>query len=284
MKPFRWNIAKREQLGDLLDGEFDSAYPEYEKELQVCAAKVLARSRNRRLIFVGRSPENIYDFLAGTLHSTNHEKKIDLLNISNRFRDVRDIRKELPQSYIALQQHFRELEIAPHQLVSTSQGICFTDLVLSGGTFEQLFFFLKTWTDEEGLDFTSVIRKFGYVGITRRQKNSPNTWRWHQQLSWVQEHHGIYIKNVSVPESLWNYLGNDQEKVTKGNVPEDWGRDVILLPSREESNLKALRQAFDIYNLGINQKQQTAAQLAMCSEFKESWLRALSMEIKTARG
>lgn len=284
MKPFRWNIARREQLGDLLDGEIYSAYADYENELQECAAKVLARSKNRKLIFVGRSPENIYDFLAGTLQSTNHEKMVDLLNISNRFRDVRDIRKELPQSYAALQQHFRDLAISPKRLISASEGICFADLVASGGTFEQLFFFLKTWADDEGLDFSAVIRKIGYIGITQRQKNSPNTWRWHQQISWVKEHRGIYIKNVSVPESLWHYLGNVQHKVTKGNVPENWGRDAVLLPSREENNLKALRQAFEIYNLGINQKHQIAAQLASFPEFKEPWLRALTMDIKMARG
>jgi len=283
MKPFRWNMAKREQLGDLLAGEIYSAYPGYEKELQECAAKVLARSKNNKLIFVGRSPENIYDFVAGTLQGTKHEKIVDLLNISNRFRDVREIRKELPQSYDALQQHFRDLEISPQQLISAPEGICFSDLVASGGTFEQLFYFLKTWSDDEDLDFSSVIRKIGYIGITQRQKNSPNTWRWHQQLSWVREHRGIYIKNVSIPESLWHYLGNVQQKVTKGNVPEKWGLDEVLLPSREENNLKSLRQAYQIYRLGISQKHQMAAQLASCPEFKEPWLRALGMEIKMSK-
>lgn len=284
MKPFRWNMAKREQLGDLLDGDVYSAYKDYEAELKECAAKVLARSINRRLIFVGRSPENIFDYLAGTLHGTKSEKIIDLLNISNRFRDVSDIRKELPQSYAALQQHFFELNIAPNQLISSPEGICFCDLVATGGTFEQLFFFLKTWSEDEALDFSSVLRKIGFIGITQRQKNSPNTWRWQQQLSFVKEHRGIYIKNVSVPVSLWHYLGNVQHKVTDGNIPEKWGRDEVLIPSRDENNLKSLRQAYQIFQLGKNQKQQMVAQLALCPEFREPWLRAVSMEIKMAKG
>ena len=283
MKPFRWNLAKREQLGGLLSGDINFVYSDYEIELEDCTAKVLARSKNRKIIFVGRSPENIYDYLAGILQNTKHENRMDLLNISNRFRDVREIRNEIPQSYDALKQHFQELEISPQQLISSSVGICFSDLVASGGTFEQLFIFLKTWAIEDGLDFKSVAKKIGYIGITQRQKNSPNTWRWNQRLDWVKDYREMYIKNVSVPESLWNYLGNQQHKVTKGNVPENWGRDEILLPSREENNLQALRQAYQIYQLGLSRRSQMAARLAVCPEFREPWLRTLSTELKFSK-
>ncbi len=47
MKPFRWNLKKREQLGGLLDGEKASIVLEYLDDLRECAAKVLARSDQR---------------------------------------------------------------------------------------------------------------------------------------------------------------------------------------------------------------------------------------------
>ncbi len=83
MKPFRWNLKKREQLGSLLDGEKGSNVLHYIDELRECAAKVLARSDQRNLIFVGRSPENIFDYLSGVLQNTSWEYKIENLNISN---------------------------------------------------------------------------------------------------------------------------------------------------------------------------------------------------------
>lgn len=283
MKPFRWNIAKREQLGKLISGEVSSAYAQYEGELTDCAAKILARSKNKKIIFIGRSPENIYDYLSGVLQGTTHQDEIDLLNISNRFRDIREIRNQSPDSYNALKQHFQELDISPQQITSSRRGICFSDLVASGSTFQQLFFFLETWCEDEAYDFKSVINKIGFIGITRRQKNSPNTWRWHQNHGWTKGNSDLYIKNVSVPDSLWSYLGDQQHKVTRGNIPEKWGRRDLLLPPREENNMKALRQAYQIFNNGVNEKKQMAAHLSSLPEIREHWLRALAMELKMTK-
>jgi hypothetical protein len=56
---------EREQLGSLLVGDKSSVVLEYLHELRECSAKVLARSDQRNFIFVGRSPENIFDYLSG---------------------------------------------------------------------------------------------------------------------------------------------------------------------------------------------------------------------------
>jgi len=111
VKPFRWNLKKREQLGSLVSGSFAVGFGGYEDELAECAAKLLARSSSRRLIFVGRSPENIYDYLAGVLHNTSYENKVDILNISNRYRDPFEIRNELPAAFNALKQAFHRYQI-----------------------------------------------------------------------------------------------------------------------------------------------------------------------------
>lgn len=63
MKPFRWNLKKREQLGSLLAGDKSSVVLKYLDDLRECSAKVVARSDQRILVFVGRSPENIFDNL-----------------------------------------------------------------------------------------------------------------------------------------------------------------------------------------------------------------------------
>lgn len=283
MKPFRWNLNKREQLGRLIEGEGSPSYPGYEHELAECAVKVVARSSGRRIIFVGRSPENIFDYLSGVFNATSHESKIGMLNISNRFRDIESIKQELPTSYLALKDHFSALNISPKDIATDQEGVCFCDLVASGGTFEQIFSFIQAWVLEENKDLRAVEHKLSFVGITQRTKNSPNTWRWQQHANWVVEHNRLIVKNVSVPASLWDYLGNRQRKVSKTNVPEAWGDDELLLPPRDEGNIKALKQAYNIFTLGAAQRKDFAEKLAMVQEVKETWLRDLISELKRSK-
>lgn len=280
MKPFRWNIKKREQLGRLLDVEAECAYENYEDHLSDCAAKVVARSSDKRIIFIGRSPENIFDYLSGVFQGTSHEKKIDILNISNRFREIDDIKKKFPGAYDFLKEHFIEMGVSPKQIVSEHNGVCFSDLVAWGGTFQRLFEFIQAWCFEENHDFPAIVSKLSFVGITQRTKNSPNTWRWQQNADWVKGHNKLTIKNVSIQRELWDYLGNRQVKVAKTNSPERWGSEDVVLPPREEGNLQALKQARQIYLLGLEQKRAFAEKLAFTHEFREAWLRSLVNELK----
>src|SRR6185503_9226279 len=59
---FRWNIARREQLGRLPTGEPDFGYSSLERvlpEIRRCSARVLAMAGDSRLVFIGRSPESL---------------------------------------------------------------------------------------------------------------------------------------------------------------------------------------------------------------------------------
>lgn len=62
---FRWNIARREQLGRLVTGEPVDGLPAILEEVRRCAARVIAMSADSRLSFVGRSPEALFDYLTG---------------------------------------------------------------------------------------------------------------------------------------------------------------------------------------------------------------------------
>ncbi len=67
-KPFRWDIARREQLGDLASGPEVETYRGFYLDLRAAAAKIFARSGNRELVLVGLSPESIFDYLSGLFH------------------------------------------------------------------------------------------------------------------------------------------------------------------------------------------------------------------------
>ncbi len=295
MKPFRWNLHKREQLGRLLNSSaseskstpdasadiLEGAGAGFADQLAECAAKLVARSADSRLIFVGRSPENLFDYLSGVFESTGHENRIELLNISNRFQDIDEIRTGSPDAFRALQNHFKELKIAPGRIISSeSPRVIFCDLVADGGTFAGIFHFLRRWTLHEQRDLYALLRKLGFIGITWRQKTSPNTWRWQQQADWVQAHPQLYIKNVSAPGPLWSYWGNQQKKVTRTNPPASWNQESILLPPRDEDNLQALAQAFAVYRLGMRHRTRFAERLSGLQEIREAWLRALVGDLR----
>jgi len=280
MKPFRWNLAKKEQLGKLIEGERAETQESYDKELKQSAAKLLAFSKNANLIFVGRSPENYYDYLSGVLTNSSHHKKLHYLNMSNRYQSIKDLKQNQPQAYQALKNHFADLGITPQIILEAKLKICFLDLVASGGTFETLFEFMQSWSNELNLDFKQVKAKVSFLGITYRTKNSPNTWRWQQQASWVNEQHVKNIKNISISADLWDYLGNWQDKVSPTNPPEQWASHSILLPSREEQNLKALRRAYDLYSQGQNETTTFSSLLSQEDAMKEAWFRKLVNELR----
>jgi hypothetical protein len=65
-RPFRWDLVRPDHLGTLLD-----SIPEpdlwFLGELIDCAAKVVARSEDGELSFVGRSVDSVFDLLGGAL-------------------------------------------------------------------------------------------------------------------------------------------------------------------------------------------------------------------------
>lgn len=283
MKPFRWNIKKKEQLGNLLDGTRSFVHPSYIDEIRECAANVLSRSDKKRMIFVGRSPENIFDYLSGALQHTKMEQSLDILNISNRFYEIKELAKELPASYEALKRHFELLRISPDQIISSKQGICFVDLVSEGSTFDRLFEFIHKWCADEKVDINAVWRKIKFLGITIRTKNSPNTFRWYQHAKWLDYGIKIEAQSISIAWHMWNYLGNNQPKSSNTNRPQTWNDRQILLPPREKERLQALRMAYDVYHRGLQEKVIFAKELAKLPEYKEKWLRDVSLNIKSSK-
>ncbi len=82
---FRWNIARREQLGRLVTGESVEGLPWILEEVRRCAARVIAMAGDSQLVFVGRSPEALFDYLTGRLRV--HRGPIGRLFSTCRSRD-----------------------------------------------------------------------------------------------------------------------------------------------------------------------------------------------------
>ncbi len=283
MIPFRWNITKREQLGQLVSyGQVAESYPEFIGDLEICCSRILAFCDNSDLVFIGRSPESIFDYLSGILEKTSWYKRCSLLNLSLRFNSVEEIDRELSGAITAVREQLTELSMSPSQIIHRSRPVAFIDLVASGSTFGVLIDLLLHWARETKLDETALKRKLRFVGITERTKNSPNTWRWQQNVKWAKQFQSSCIKNVSIPWRLWGYLGNSQQKVAQSNPPWRWTDESMAQPPKKASNLAALRLAYSIYLRGCEKDSKLSLAKHLITEpaIKEAWFRQLVQQLK----
>jgi hypothetical protein len=276
-KPFRWNVARREQLGRLIDGVPSPGYEEIVEDLRACAAPVLAVSGDSDLVFVGRSADSLFDYLSGALASTTWRSRLTLVNLSLREQNLKELHRAYRDRFTPLYNHLSELDLAPAVLVRRRRPIAFVDLVDSGATFAHLVEVLLSWARESRADAKAVVRKIRFIGLTWRTKTSPKTVRWHQCAAWLADFPGDAVKNVSIPGRLWDYLGNRQPKAALSNPPWRWGEPAALRPPRHATNLEALRFALRMYDLGGNQLERTKLITLLTSSpaIREYWMRSL---------
>lgn len=286
--PFRWDVRKREQLGRLIETaprpaptwwkppKWDEVLP----EVRACAARVLARAGDARLVFVGRSPENLFDYLAGALAGTPWADRVDLLSVSMPGGDVhRGLPRQEVEGFRAL---LAALSLTPARIAAAPRPVAFADLVASGSTFGSLSDSLATWAREEGVDVHAVRRRMRFVGITTRTKNSPSTWRWFQRVRWAGDYPRGALRGVSIPGWFWGYLGNYQEKMMPSNASYAWGTDHLMHPSRDPEAFEALKLAYRLHEHARtrDERQRLAAELVRRDEMREPWLRSLVVAIR----
>lgn len=280
--PFRWTLARREQLGSLLEGEAEWEHPDFFAELRACCVRVIAAAADGDLVFVGRSPESIFDYLSGVLAETSWSDRLVLFNFSMRFASLEELARTNMRGLRALREQLSAVTLTPAEIASGERPKVFVDLVYRGETFGRLLDLLEHWTEEDGVDVASVRRRLRFVGITERTQNSPNTWRWYQQVSWAERLPRRSLRSVSLDRWVWRYLGDDQKKVSRSNTPVRWGAEEMMQPPRVRENLEALRLAYSIYTRASERAERSrfAAQLAAQREICEPWIRSLILEVR----
>ena len=283
--PFRWNLHRLEQLGQLVSGEPAATYPTFLDDLRHCCARVLVMAGDTELIFVGRSPESVFDYLSGAFQGTSWAGRLALLNISLRGRSFEDIRRDHPDAVASLYAQLESLGLTPTHINSKPRGIAFVDVVAGGSTFKTLAECLTRWATTTRTDQKSLARKTRFVGITWQTHTSPKTWRWQQHAPWLKDFQPQAVKNVSAPGTLWAYIANNQPKVSRWNPPPRWGDPAMLEPPRQEVHLQALRLALSVYNQAStqNERHRFVQLLVRQPAMKHSWFRALVSELRDAR-
>jgi hypothetical protein len=280
-QPFRWDITKREQLGRLVHGPQAEPYPGFFEDFQACCSRVVAFCDNADLVFVGRSPESIFDHLSGLLADTSWASRCSLLNISMRFSPA-VIRRYYPGAIYAVRQQFDSLGLSPLQIIARDRPVALVDLIDTGSTLGNITGLLLDWGRELRCDETALKEKLRFIGITARMKTSPKTWRWQQHVEWAKDFRTRRIKSVSVPWILWAFLIEIKPKVAQMNPPWRWGDEALAEPPRDEESLQALRLALQLYGTGCERDTRLdfATRLSAEPAMKHTWFRSLIIELR----
>jgi len=281
-KPFRWNIEKRNELGSLINGKPEEIEKEFISELIDSTSRIIAFSNNSELFFIGRSPENYFDFLNG-IYSKNNEikKRINLFQFSGRFFEPNELKKFDSPQFFELRKQMIEIGLSPNTILKRNRNTALIDLIYSGSTIRNLVTIIKNWALNEKADWNGIKSKIRIVGITSRTKNSPNTWRWQQQKESIETLDGIKVKNVSVNWWFWHELGDEQSKVTLPNSASKWINETNTKPEITKERIEGLNFAFYLNNLGkqSNIKEELRASLQKQIEMKNKWFKEWITEI-----
>jgi hypothetical protein len=277
IRPFRWDVTRRSQLGSLPEIELPKTYPQFEEDLLACSARILAFAGDSDLVFVGRSPQPLFDLLSGLLVETSRADRLRLLNVG-----LRRVAPPSDEQLRAIYPYFAEVGLEPHALARGRRGTALVDVVDTGETLGTLLTFLKAWSDSVLADWRAVAGKIRIVGLTWREKTSPNTWRWQQHAEWVKRLRPSEIKNVSVPARLGTYLAGEAPKTNYSFTPSWWGDEEVTRPVRDHEAREALALAVHLFDLGRTTETRRRFARALGSEpaMKESWFRSLILELK----
>lgn len=287
-KPFRWNTQKWAQLGRLLvdtEGEGRrqaSLMLGYLDAVRACSAQVMSHCRDASLLFVGRSPESLFDYLSGALEGTEWADRVTFLPLSIRGRTTAQIRADFPPSTLTgMRQVLTDVGLSPQGIIGGQTRYALVDVIDTGDTMESLCDFLCTWAREEALDLSAMRRNLSIVGLTIRTENSPSTWRWQQNVDWLDEYPSDFVKNVSVDWAFWDTFGNWRVKPTQSHHPGRWRTDGGAKPPREENQRLGLYVAWRLYQTGRTFEERRALGRAMAAEvgMKHDWYRRIAKQL-----
>jgi hypothetical protein len=282
-KPFRWDVSKREQLPKVAPPEIGPHWPQFELELRLCAARVIAAAGDTDWVFVGRSPEHLFDYLSGIFEGVPEPPSLTHLRFSLRWGDGETIARKHPQAFAALASYFEVERLDPGAIAAFGKAVAFIDVVSSGGTFCNLVSCLQLWCREKRVDWNAVQRRVRFVGITVREKASPKTWRWQQHQDWLAELPDAKVKNVSVPYWVFQDMAGNLDKLTPSHTQDRW--DLIRGggPPRNPKHARALGIACRLYDLGRSTKERRslAGEIARRrGDMRSAWLRGVVLKLR----
>ena len=244
-------------------------------------ARVIAFSGNGDLVFVGRSPDPLFDFLSGAFAGTSWEGRLRQLPVSLRGYSGA---WSVPGMRETLRRYLAGLDLGPRQ-IGSRRPTTLVDMVATGGTFGDLVRIWHRWAQADRVPWVELQRKLRLIGLVVRTKTSPKAWRWQQHADWARLLPARAIRNVSAPDwFIYELAGGD--KASHSFPPTHWDNPMMSEPSRDPDVRAGLRIAVYLYETGrtASARHQLAAKLAQTPGVQTAWLRSLVVELRARSG
>ena len=271
-------MRKRDQLGRMILRAPEPTFNAWfiDELVRICAV-LLRHSRGRRLVFVGRSAENLFDLLSGLLDHTEWRGRLILLPFSLR-SDASSVRRIDPRATTGLRQTFHALTLGPDDLALRTSGAAFIDVVESGQTMTSLAEFLRLWSTESGSDWRAVQRNIHALGLVRGEEldRRPHRRQWASNETWTRQV-PIDAIGISIARAAWWHLA-ESAKTTLSHVAERWSEPARADHLHKQECWTAARHALWLRDVGATQERRTqlASLLIRGSSQRISWLRGLT--------
>lgn len=252
----------------------------FAEQLIDLSARILGYGAGTDLVFVGRSPESIFDLMSGLLYETRLKQRLILLHFS--MRSYNGPRIDWQKARPAIRSYFTILGLDPVSITKRARPVCFVDVVYKGITFKNLAEFLEEWCIEAGVDWSRVRKRLRIIGLCWPNKPSPKTVGWNETESWGNRIPSRNIKNIVLDPVLWDYLGNRQLKSTTSFSPGRWGDEPVYSPVRNTSTLTGLCSALYWFELGSQSpaRKSFASRLSQTDAMKEPEVRGLVLQLR----
>lgn len=284
MAPFRWNFARREQLGSWIEDVpgFRPMRRDDLEALRLTAARIIAMSEAAHLAFIGRTPEHFYDYLSGCFEGCSGLPSLSLVPFSMRWLDEGGAASVPAHKLSGLAAAFADAGLSPDRIARSDRPVALVDMIAYGGTMQALVSLLHRIAREDGTDWNSVQRRLMIIGLRQRTKNSPNTHRWQQRQGWLDLIPDTVIRNVSVEPGFLFLLGAGEDKVTQSFHSGRWDNESEGADTPDESQRYAMKMAAWLYDLGNTreERERLTALLARQAQMKSPAVRNLVTSLR----
>jgi hypothetical protein len=277
-----WAEARRRTLERLVEeANHHEFYGFREQLLEVCA-EVLARSEGATIVFVGRSPENLYDLLGALLRGVRRAPRLQLLPFSFRTGTLgaaARLARTQGSAVDGLGRHLDELGLGPAEIAQHASGVTFVDCVCWGTTLGNLDEALELLATRRGVDPRAVAARSAYVGLTKESVGWSH-WRSDVESGGARLFEQGRASVVPISAQLWHHLAEHSPKTMDSYVPEQWASPAQL-PALDPRRARAIRLSVELMSFGRSTavRKAFASKLARRAHKSGSWLGSLIVQI-----
>jgi len=279
--PPPWTELRDSVLERLVNEARPYEFYGFRQELLEACAAVVAASASNDLVFVGRSPENLYDLLSALFKRTRRAPRLSLAPFSMRTGEsgaAASLSQTNEEAIAGLQHHFSSLGLLPADLAENSRSVSFVDCVGWGTTLCNFEEMLEILAERQSINFASVSAKIRYIGLTKSSLGWTH-WRNDEKSKGVKFFEEDRATVVPLSSKLWNHLADWQPKTLESYGPDQWAQPVEI-PSIDEDRAAAISLAVDLRRFGRSRdvRRAFAAMLSRLND-NQPWLSSLIGEL-----